>query len=175
VSLKHAIETILGPVNYEVMNRGDLGDTCTGGVSRVFTGESGVRVTFKVLDSLSTAPRHAVNQAPQASGPSTHASGVARSPPVGGARSHGSAWFNRVENPEPISMATSDALATRSSLGACRPTSTQHTSTLGTSTPSRNTKMRSTPCPRTIVHVLTWWHMHFSGVFRLCCRGKGPR
>ena len=95
------------------MNRGDPGDTCTGGVSRVFTGESGVRVTFKVLDSLSTAPRHAVNQAPQASGPGTHASGVARSPPVGGARSHGSAWFNRVENPEPISMATSDAFVAR--------------------------------------------------------------
>jgi hypothetical protein len=42
-------------------------------VSRVFTGESGVRVTFKVLDSLSTAPWEAFNLASQ---------GPARMPPA---------------------------------------------------------------------------------------------
>ena len=42
-------------------------------VSRLFTGESRVRVTFKVLDSLSTAPRHAASQDPQ---------GPARMPPA---------------------------------------------------------------------------------------------
>ena len=42
-------------------------------VSRLFTGESRVYVTFKVLDSLSATPRHAANPDPQ---------GPARMPPA---------------------------------------------------------------------------------------------
>ena len=77
-----------------------------------------MRVTFKVLDSLSAAPRHAANQDPQ--GPARMPPASRGPPPLGDpdrmvarGSTDPSPEGKKSEHPEPISMATSDAFVAR--------------------------------------------------------------